>query len=42
MEDGLVRVEELMAGGMSRKDAVKQAAGELGLSRNELYDAAHS
>ena len=40
MEDGLERVKELMGEGLSRKDAVKQAAGELGLSRNELYSAA--
>ena len=42
LDDGLARVEELMARGLSRKDAVKQAAAQLGLSRNELYDAAHS
>ena len=40
MEDGLERVKELMGEGLSRKNAVKQAAGELGLSRNELYSAA--
>ncbi len=37
LDDGLDRVRELMAGGASRKDAVRQAAKELGLSRNELY-----
>ena len=42
LEDGLERVSELMAEGLSRKDAVKQAAAQLGLSRNELYDAVHS
>ena len=40
IEDGLERVKELMGEGLSRKDAVKQAAGELGMSRNELYSAA--
>ncbi len=40
IEDGLERVKELMGEGLSRKDAVKQAAKELGLSRNELYAAA--
>ena len=40
LEDGLERVAALMEEGLSRKDAVKQAAGELGLSRNELYNAA--
>ena len=39
LEDGLDRVRELMGEGLSRKDAVKQAAKELGLSRNELYNA---
>ena len=38
--DGLERVETLRGEGLSRKDAVKQAAKELGLSRNELYAAA--
>lgn len=40
LEDGLSRVEVLRAGGASLKDAVKQAARELGLSKNELYDLA--
>ncbi len=40
VDDGLERVRTLMDGGASRKDAVKQAAKELGLSRNELYNAA--
>ncbi|MBO5339553.1 MAG: 16S rRNA (cytidine(1402)-2'-O)-methyltransferase [Oscillospiraceae bacterium] len=40
LEDGLVRVEQLRAGGASLKDAVKQAARELSLSKNELYDLA--
>ncbi|MDE6108523.1 MAG: 16S rRNA (cytidine(1402)-2'-O)-methyltransferase [Oscillospiraceae bacterium] len=40
LEDGLERVKKLMAEGLSRKDAVKQAAKELDLSRNELYNAA--
>lgn len=40
LEDGLERVKALISEGASRKDAVKQAAKELGLSRNELYAAA--
>ena len=40
LEDGLERVEALLKQGLSRKDAVRQASGELGLSRNELYAAA--
>lgn len=40
IDDGLKRVAELMEEGLSRKDGVKQAAKELGLSRNELYAAA--
>ncbi len=39
LEDGLERVKDLVEKGFSRKDAVRQAAGELGLSRNELYAA---
>ncbi len=39
MEDGQALVEELMAQGTSQRDAVKQAAKTLGLSRNQLYDA---
>lgn len=40
MEDGLARVEVLRRQGASLKDAVKQTARELGLSKNELYDLA--
>ena len=40
LEDGLDRMEALLAEGLSRKYAVTQAAKELGLSRNELYAAA--
>ena len=40
LEDGLERVSQLLEAGLSRKDAVKQAAKELDLSRNELYTAA--
>lgn len=40
LEDGLERVNVLLSQGLSRKDAVKQAARELGVSRNELYAAA--
>ena len=39
LEDGQALVEELTAQGTSQRDAVKQAAKTLGLSRNQLYDA---
>ena len=39
-EDAALRVKELMDAGMSRKDAVKQAAKELDLPKNVVYDAA--
>ena len=39
-EDAATRVNELIATGMSRKDAVKQAAQELNLPKNVVYDAA--
>lgn len=39
-EDAAQRVKELMDGGMSRKDAIKQAAQELHLPKNVVYDAA--
>ena len=39
LEDGQALVEELIAQGTSQRDAVKQAAKTLGLSRNQLYDA---
>ena len=38
-EDGAARALELMAEGMSRKDAARQAAKELGLQKNLVYDA---
>ena len=38
--DAAARVAQLMAEGISRKDAVKQAAKELGLSKNAVYDIA--
>ncbi len=39
IEDGLALVERLRSEeGLSARDAVKRAAKELGLSRNELYD----
>ena len=41
-EDAAARVARLMAEGMSRKDAVKQAAKELDLPKNVVYDAALS
>ena len=37
LEDGLDRVRALREEGLSLRDAVKRAAKELGLSRNELY-----
>ena len=40
LEDGLILVGRLREEGLSLRDAVRQAAKELGLSRNELYDAA--
>ena len=39
-DDAVKRVKELMDSGMSRKDAVKQAAQELHLPKNVVYDAA--
>ena len=39
-EDAAARVAQLMEEGMSRKDAVKQAAKELDLPKNVVYDAA--
>ena len=41
-EDAAKRVNELMASGMSRKDAIKQTAQELNLPKNVVYDAALS
>lgn len=38
LEDGLSRVAALRAAGVSLRDASRQAAAELGLSRNELYE----
>ena len=37
-EDAVARVQALMAEGLSKKDAVKQAAKETGTARNALYD----
>ena len=37
---GLARVEALRAEGLSLRDAVRQAARETGLAKNELYDRA--
>ena len=39
-DDAVSRVTELMDGGMSRKDAIKQTAKELDLPKNVVYDAA--
>lgn len=41
-DDAAERVRELMDGGMSRKDAVKQTAKELDLPKNIVYDASLS
>ena len=38
--DAAARVAQLMADGLSRKDAVKQTAKELDLPKNVVYDAA--
>ena len=38
--DAAARVRALMEGGLSRKDAVKQTAQELGLPKNTVYAAA--
>ena len=38
-EDGAARALELMEEGLSRKDAARQAAKELGLPKNLVYDA---
>ena len=40
VEDAVKRVAELMAEGLSRKDAVKQTAQELDMPKNVVYDAA--
>ena len=39
-QDAAKRVAELVEGGMSRKDAIKQTAKELDLPKNVVYDAA--
>lgn len=39
-EDAVKRVGQLMAEGISRKDAIKQTAQELNLPKNVVYDAA--
>ena len=39
-DDAATRVAQLMEGGMSRKDAIKQTAKELDLPKNVVYDAA--
>ena len=40
LEDGVTRVLEKRAQGLSMKDAARQVAAETGLSKNELYAAA--
>ena len=39
-DDAARRVSQLMSEGMSRKDAIKQTAAELGMPKNAVYDAA--
>ena len=39
-DDAAQRVRQLVEGGMSRKDAIKQTAKELDLPKNVVYDAA--
>ena len=39
-EEALMRVQALLAEGLSRKDSVRQVAAETGLAKNQLYDAA--
>ena len=39
-EDAAGRVAELIAAGLSRKDAIRQTAKELDLPKNVVYDAA--
>ena len=41
-EDAAQRVADLMATGISRKDAIKQTAKELNMPKNAVYDAALS
>ena len=40
LEDGLLLVDRLRGEGLSLRDAVRQAAKELGLPRKQLYDRA--
>ena len=37
LADAAARVKELLSQGLSRKDAVKQTAAELGLPKNTVY-----
>ena len=39
LEDALSRVSELMAAGLTRKDAVRQVSGETGLPKSTRYEA---
>ena len=39
LEQALAQVQSLIAGGYSKKDAVRQAAAETGFPKNELYGA---
>jgi len=42
LEEGMKQVLALRAGGSSLRDAVRQAAAQTGLPKNELYDLALS
>ncbi|NMA37069.1 MAG: 16S rRNA (cytidine(1402)-2'-O)-methyltransferase, partial [Papillibacter sp.] len=37
--EAIIRVNELREGGRSMKDAVKKVSEEMGIPRNELYEA---
>ena len=39
LEDAVALVEQLVANGLTKKDAVRQAARDLGFPKNALYDA---
>ena len=39
LEEGVSRVRQLLAEGMTMKDAVRAVAGQTELNKNELYDA---
>ena len=39
LDQAVALVQELTAGGMSKKDAVRQVAAETGIAKNALYAA---